>query len=448
MSGAIILNPRDTENLSVVDAPRDGLGVYVWVGLILLIGLVGGLVGWSVTAKLDGAVVVPGTFTVESSRKTVQHLEGGIISELLVGEGDLVRQGQVLLRLDSTIDRANLGVVEGQLDELLARRARLRAESRGIEAIAFPSLLLERRGDPAVEAILAGQEELFFVRRASRAGQAELVQQRIARFREEIAGVQAQRVSSKREIAFVDEELVGLRKLYKKGYATLSRVLSLEREAERIRGEVAGHNASIARARNGIEELKLELAQADRDLREEATAELRLTEPQIASLQERQVAAAQRLKRVEVTAPQDGVVVGLEVNTIGGVIRPGDAILDLVPADEDLVIEARIPTDDVDRIAQGQASRVRLTAFDQSTTPEVTGEVIAVSADSFTDEVSGTRYYNARIRLTDEENWSENGIELVPGMPAEIFIQTGSRTALSYFVKPLTDRLSRTFTDG
>ena len=447
-SRALVLDSHGQDLLPAAETVRDGLGPYVWFGLLVLLGLIGGLAGWSVTAKLDGAVIVPGTFTVESSRKTVQHLEGGVVSQILVGEGDLVRKGQALLRLDSTIDRANLGVVESQLDELLARRARLLAESRDAEALEFPFELLGRRSDPDVVVILAGQKELFVARRSSREAEAALLRQRISRFQEEIAGVQAQRASNRREIAIVEKELDGLRRLFEKGYATITRLLALERAAERIRGEIAEHNASIARARNGIEELKLERIQSARDFREAATAELRQIEPQIATLKERQVAAAQRLERVEVKAPQDGIVVGLQVNTIGGVIRAGDAILDLVPAGEDLVIEARVPTADVDRVAEGQTSRVRLTAFDQATTPEVAGEVIAVSADSFEDESSGARYYNARIRLSDKDRWSKEGIDLVPGMPAEVFIQTGSRTALSYFVKPLTDRLSRTFKDG
>lgn len=448
MSRTLIVSPEPRQTLPVVDANQDGLGPYVWFGMLVLLALIGGLVGWSVTAQLDGAVVVPGTFTVESNRKTVQHLEGGIVSEILVGEGEQVSKGQVLLRLDSTIDRANLGVVQGQLEDLLARRARLRAESRGGAAIAFPQALIDRRGETGIAAILMGQEELFAARRESRESQAAVTRQRMTRFQEEVDGVRAQRSSNRKEIALIEEELVGLRNLYEKGYATLNRVLALERQAERIRGQVAEHNASIARARNGIEEMKLEMVQAERDFREAATSELRQIEPQIASLSERRVAAAQRLERVEVKAPQDGVVVGLQINTIGGVIRPGEAILDLVPADEALVIEARIPTADVDRVARGQASRIRLTAFDQATTPEVGGEVVAVSADSFTDEASGARYYNARIRLEQSAEQATAALDLVPGMPAEIFIQTGSRTALSYFVKPLTDRLSRTFKDG
>ena len=307
---------------------------------------------------------------------------------------------------------------------------------------------MTRQSDPEVVAILDGQRTLFATRQVSRAGTAELNRQRIRRFEEEIAGVRAQRASNRKEIAFIDEELIGLRKLFEKGYATLPRLLALERQAERIRGQVAEHDAAIARARNGIGELKLEQIQAEQNFREAATGELRQIEPQIATLRERRVAAAQRLKRIEVVAPQDGTVVGIQVNTIGGVIAPGEAILDLLPAGEDLVIEARIPTVDVDRVTRGQPSRVRLSAFDQAATPEVPGEVVSVSADSFTDEISGNRYYNARIRLAATAPWPAQNLELVPGMPAEVFIQTGSRTALSYFVKPLTDRLSRAFTEG
>lgn len=448
MSQALILEPQRREALPAVQQSRDGLGAYVWLGLLVLCGLVGGLVAWSLAARLDSAVVVPGLFTVESSRKTVQHLEGGIVSELLVGEGDAVRRGQVLLRLDSTLDRANLGVIESQLDALLAQRARLLAESQGRDSIGFPAALRQRRGEPAVARLLAGERELFTARRDSRSGQAALLRQRIGRFQEEIAGLEAQRASSRKEIALVDQELVGLRSLLERGYATLPRVLSLERQAERIRGQVAEVDTGIARARNGIGELRLELIQAERDEREAVSRELRRIEPQIASLQERQAAAAQRLMRVEVTAPQDGLVVGMQVSTIGGVIQPGETLLELVPLGEDLVIEARIPTDDVDKVALGQPSRIRLSAFDQATTPEIAGEVIAVSADSLTDDRDGSRYYNARIRLAEALEARVGGLELVPGMPAEVFIQTGRRSALSYFVKPLTDRLTRSFNES
>ena len=448
MSRSIVLSPDKGDIAPIAETSSDGLGFYLWGGLLVLFALVAVIGGWAVNARLDGAVVVPGTFTVESSRKTVQHLEGGIVGEILVSEGDTVHAGQPLLRLDTTIDRANLGVVDSQLDELLARRARLLSEIGGSDTVAFPADLLARQAEPAVAAILAGQRKLFAARRASRIGQAGLIRQRITRFEEEIAGLKAQRVSNLKEIALVDRELAGLRDLYEKGYATLPRLLALERQAERIRGDVAEHDAGIARARNGIEELKLELIQADHDRDEDNAAELREIEPQIAALTERRVAAAERLERGVVVAPEDGVVVGMQVNTVGGVLRSGDAILDLVPVGEDLVIEARVPAADVDRVSAGQESRVRLSAFDQATTPEVSGTVIAVSADSFADEVSGARYYNARVRLGDRTGWQAGGIELVPGMPAEVFIQTGSRTALSYFVKPLTDRLSRTFKDG
>lgn len=447
MSTELVLKSGQDALAAGSGAPRDDSRPYVWIGLLLLFGLLGGIVAWSANAQLDGAVIVPGTFTVESNRKTLQHLEGGIVSEILVKDGHRVEAGQVLLRLDGTVDRANSEVIAGQLDELIAWRARLRAERADAASLRFPPELLARQGEAGVAAILAGQADLFAARRAARSGQVALLTQRMDRFAEEIEGLEAQRASSERQIGFVEEELVGLRKLFEKGYARLPRILALEREAERIRGEVAEHAAGIARARNGIDELKLERLQAEREFQERVTTELRSIEPRIAALVEQQVAAEQRLSRVDLRAPRAGVVVGLKVNTIGGVVRPGEAILDLVPEGEPLVIEARVPTADVDKVAQGQASRVRLSAFDQDSTPEISGEVVSVSADSFADEATGLRYYSARIRLNDREPMG--GIpELVPGMPAEVFINTGSRTALSYFVKPFTDRLARTFADG
>ena len=435
------INPR-----AVAVPDRDGSRRYLWFGLLVMLLLVGGLGSWSVLADLSGAVIAPGKVTVESNRKTVQHLEGGIVSEILVRPGDRVRPGQVLLRLDDTIDRANQKAVMSQLDELMARRARLLAESAGTEKIAFPAAFSPRQQEPELRQVMRGQQTLFRARRDARAGRLALLRQRIARFEHEIAGLKAQRHAEERQIALLARELSGLRELHRKGYARLTRILALEREEARIASTVAGRDAEIARARNGIDEIKLQIIQADQDLRESVALEMRDVEAQMAVLKERLVAASERHKRVDIRASQAGTVLALNVHTVGGVVQPGETILEIVPDGDDLVVEARVPVEDVDRVSAGMASTVRLSALDQQATPELSGRVTWVSADSVLDERTNLPHYLARIRVAGAP--SKAGVALVPGMPAEVFIKTGDRSPISYFLKPLTDRLARSFREG
>ena len=436
------------EGQSLALAPKENPRPYLALGLLLVLLLLGGLGAWALSARLDGAVIATGKVAVQSSHKTVQHLEGGIVGELLVKEGDLVERGQLLIRLDDTLDRASHGIVTGQLDGLQARAARLAAERDGAAEIAFPEALLARAAEPNVAKSLAGEEALFQARRATREGAVSLLKQRIARFGEEIAGLAAQGRSKKRQIALLEEELAGLRKLYEKGYAPITRILALERQAEALAGERAAHRADIARAKNGIGETELQLAQAENDHREAVTTELRAVEAEIHGLVERKVAVEARLKRVEIRAAESGRILNMTAKTVGGVIRAGDPILDIVPQGEALVVEAQIPVADIDKVARGLQSVVRLSALDQANTPEVAGVVESVSADRVLDEQSQEPHFLARIRLSAADPRLGGDLELVPGMPAEVFIQTGERQALSYFLKPLTDRLARSFKES
>ena len=420
---------------------RDGSARYRWCGVLVVLLLIGGLGSWSVLADLSGAVIASGKVTVESNRKKVQHLDGGIVSEILVQPGDRVRLGQVLVRLDDTIDRANHRAVMSQRDELMTRRARLRAEGAGAEKIAFPTEFEPRQQEPELRKVMRGEQALFRARRDARAGQTALLKQRIARFEQEIAGLKAQRRAEKRQIALLARELSGFRKLQQKGYARLTRILALEREQARIASTVAGRNAAIARARNGIDEIKLQIIQADRDLSESVATELREVDGRIAVLEERLVAARERFKRVDIRASQTGIVLALNVHTVGGVVQPGETILEIVPEGDDLVVEAQVPIEDGDKISPGMASTIRLSALNQETTPELVGEVTWVSADSVVDELTKAPHYVARIRVAD--NPTAPDVALTPGMPAEVFIKTGDRSPISYFLKPLTDRLAR-----
>ncbi|MCG8559039.1 MAG: HlyD family type I secretion periplasmic adaptor subunit [Hyphomicrobiales bacterium] len=424
----------------------DGSRRYYRSGLLVLLLLVGGLGSWSVLADLSGAVIAPGKVTVESSRKTVQHLDGGIVSAILVRPGDRVEPGQVLVRLDETIDRANHQAVTSQLDELRARRARLLAEGEDAEKISFPAAFAPRQREPELRRAMRGQQTLFRTRREARAGQMALLRQRIARFEQEILGLEAQRRAEERQIALLSKELSSLRKLHRKGHARITRILALEREQARIASTVAGRDAEIARARNGIDEIKLQIIQAGRDLRQEVATELRQVESQIAVLDKRLIAARERYKRVDIRAAQAGTVLSLKVHTVGGVVQPGDTILEIVPDGDDLIVEAQVPVEDVDRISTGMISTVRFSALDPQTTPELSGKVTWVSADSIVDERTDTSHYLARIQVAKDV--AAEDIALVPGMPAEVFINTGERSPISFFLKPLTDRLARSFRES
>ena len=437
-----------TRQAKTVPLSDDSTRPYILTGLAVLIILLGGLAAWATTARIAGAVVAPGTVAVESNRKTVDHLEGGIVGDILVQEGDRVDAGQLLIRLDDTIDRANLVVLVDQLTELQARHARLDSELKGLAEIAFSGDLLVGRSDAKLRDTLEGQRALFAARRAARDGERDLMLQRIGNFQAQITGLDDQAAAKTRQIALIDQELTGVEALHAKGHAPLTRVLALKREASRIAGERAEHLADKASAANQIGEVKLRMIQADHELREAVTAELREVETEIQRLSESRVAATARLARAEIRAPNAGRVLGLQVHTQGGVIRAGAPILDIVPEDDELILQVQVPPADVDRVAVGLVSRIRFTAFDQQTTPEISGRVAQITPDRVVDAQSGLAYYQARIEISDKDMAKLNDVTLVPGMPADVMIQTGDRLAISYLLKPLLDNFARTFKEG
>ena len=429
-------------------APDENARPYIITGLFTVVVLIGGLIAWSTTARIDGAVIAPGTVVVESNRKAVQHLEGGVIGEILVREGDEVEAGQVLIRLDKTIEQSNLTVIVDQVHELKARQARLRAEIDGSDSIAFDADLMALAETSKMNAILNGQTELFEARRATREGQRSILEQRIANFQDQIKGLKEQHAARSRQIQLVRDELKGVEKLNKKGLAPLTRVLELKRQLTQIEAQRAEHTTDIARATNSIGEVKLQLIQVDRDLRETASTELRDIQARKQGLVERQVGAEARLARIEITAPQAGTVLALKAHTVGGVVQAGETIMEIVPGDDKLVLQAQVLPQDVNKVQAGQKSRIRLSAFDQQVTPEVFGTLINISADKLEDRRRSASYYVARIAIDEVELAKLGDVELVPGMPAEIFIQTGERVAISYLLKPLLGNFERAFKDG
>jgi HlyD family secretion protein len=413
--------------------------------LALLAGAIG---GWAATTQLSSAVIAPGTLVVESNVKKVQHLTGGIVGELHVHDGDRVKGGDLLIRLDDTQMRANLEIITKSLDELGARQVRFEAERDDAEAVVFPEDLLLRKDEPALARVITGEKRLFELRRNARDGQKAQLRERIGQLREEIEGLSGQADAKHREIELITKELEGTRTLWRQKLIPFSRLVELERGAARLEGERGQLIATIAQTKGKISETELQILQIDQDLRTEVGKELAEIRAKTTELAERKVAAQDLLKRVDINAPQTGKVHQLAIHTIGGVVTPGETLMLIVPEGDALKIEAHISPNDIDQIRQDQKVVLRFSSFNQRSTPEVVGSVNVISADVSQDQKTGAAYYTVRIDLPVQEIARLHGLKLVPGMPVESFIQTGERTALSYFVKPLTDQFARTFREN
>lgn len=418
---------------------------HLMVGVIASLAMVGGAGAWASVADLAGAVVAPGHFVVDSYVKKVQHPKGGVVGEILVGEGDEVRAGDVLMRLDATQTRANLAIVTKRLNELAARLARLEAERDDLGEIAFPDWLLADGQDPEVAAAIHSETRLFQSRRDAREGQKAQLNQRIAQFEHEIAGLKAQEVAYGEGIAVLDTEIAALNRLREQGIVSDQRLNGLKTQAATFGGERGEKIAFQAQSAGRITETRLQILQIDQDLRTEVGRELREIQGQIGEYVERKVAAEDELKRIDIVAPQSGIVHQLAVHTVGGVISPADPIMLIVPEGDDLALEVQIAPKDVDQIQIGHAALLRMTAFNLRTTPELNGFVSRIAADLTTDERSGQSYYLVRVAIPQAEREKLKSLTLVPGMPAEVMIKTGDRTALSYLVKPLSDQIFRAF---
>ena len=415
----------------------------VLIGAVIVLIFFGFFGFWAFLAPLDSAAIAVGTVGVEGNRRTVQHLEGGIVEEIFVRNGDKVAAGQVLVRLDDTQPRAQLELLRGQRNAALALAARLRAERDGSDSIAFPAELTSQSDDPNVQETMLGQIGIFEARRNAIEGQRRILGQRIAQFREEIDGLRSQIRSADEQLRLINGEVADLQTLFDKGLTPKSRLLSLQRRAAEIEGERGQNRAAIARARQSIGESEIRMVELRTEQVNEVVAELREVEGQLLDLSERYRAAEDVLRRIEITSPIDGFAVDLQVFTSGGVIRPGDRLLDVVPGNEKLVIEARVAPTDIDIVHAGLEAQVRLSAFNQRITPTVDGTVTWVSADRLTDANSGEEYYTARIDLKDQNDPRLNGLTLQPGMPAEVLIRTGERTLIQYLVSPVEQSISR-----
>lgn len=407
------------------------------VALIGLLALSCGV--WASTTPIAGAVIASGTVVVDSNIRKVQHPSGGIVATIPVKNGDRVKAGDVVLKLDDTQARANLGIIASQLVQLTGRRARLEAERDLADSIHFPAEFLKGGGE--AKAIAEGEKRLFTFRRNFKKGQTAQLTERIGQIKEEIKGLTAQRTAKNSEVELMVEELDRLEVLRKKELMATNRILAAQRDLTRLKGEWGALVAQMARAQGQISEMELQIIALDQTMQTEATKELRELEARMAELAERRVAAEDQLKRVVLTAPQDGLVHDLAVHTVGGVVGAGETAMTIVPSQDELSIEARIATSDIDQVHVGQTASLRFPAFNQRTTPEITGTVTRVGADLTRETQTNTVFYIVRIRPENEQA----KLKLLPGMPVEAFIATGERTALTYLVKPISDQFVRAF---
>ena len=438
--------------MSAYGNPRQAVRKLNAVGGAAIFIAVGGFIGWSASTDIAGAVIAPGTVVEQSSTKKVQHLSGGIVKEILVKEGSAVEAGQVLLRLDDTLPRSTLGVVQAQLDLYAARAARLVAERDGAATIAFPPRSADGREPP--ESATAGELRLFLSRHDSRAGQHGRLRERVAQTNEEVRGLLAQQRSKEAEIGYVGEELSSVTQLYDKHLVSLARLKQLQRDQARLGGERGQLVADIAGARRKIAETELQILQLDEDFRTDVLKELRETEAKIAELRERATAAADELAHTDIRAPYAGIVYQLRVHTIGGVIGKAETVMEIAPRADPLIVAAKIAPQDIDQVETGASVRIRIAAGNRRTTPELDGRVDVVSPDvehdppvtaGGADPAVEQRYYTALVKLGGTDAAATGGLQLLPGMPAEVYIRTQDRTPLDYLLKPLREQIAHSF---
>lgn len=423
---------------------RQSIARHMRLAILWTVLFGGTAAAWSIVAPLDEAVVAVGTVTVESSVKKVQHPTGGVIGEILVHEGAHVKSGDLLLRLDETTPRANLGVIINELTSLRLRQARLVAERTGADQLTVPVDIETRSAsDATVKLSIEQERQLHLSRIATGNGQKLQIKERINQLRQEISGMEKQRDATVNQIKLSVDEHDGLRGLEEQGLVHKPRMNSLRRDIARNEGMLGDLTAKIASAQGKITESELQILQLDKDHAAEVTQELRDVETKIGEFNEKRINAEDQLRRVEVRAPISGAVHQLQVHTIGGVVSSSDILMLLVPEADRLIVEARVNPQDIDQVFVGQPTRIRFSAFNQRTTPEVEGRLFRIGSDLVREEHSGHSYFTVAAEVTDAELAKLKNLKLKPGMPAEVFVKTGSRTLASYLVKPMTDQFQR-----
>ena len=421
----------------------------VLVGLVIIAVFFVGLGGWAATAPLAAAALAPGVVSPDGSRRTVQHLEGGIIAELLIEDSSVVESGDPLVVLDELQSQASFDMLRSEIHTLEAIQTRVLAEIAGDEELAFPDALRAAAADPSVADIMHAQRDLFASRTRTMEGRQAILGQRIGQLEAEITGLENHITSQEREMSLIAQEIVGVQRLVDQGLERLPRLLALQRAEAEIQGEMARNAAAIARAEQSIGETELQMMTIETQRLDELNEQLTEIRSQLIELGERLRASEDVLSRTVITAPVSGIVVNMRFHTVGGVIGPGEPILDIVPRDDDMLIDARVSPIDIDVVHQGLTAQVVLSAYKQRNLPRIDGTVRTVSADSLLDEVTGQPYFLARVEVPHEQlQGLDEDISLSPGMPAEVMIMTGERTALDYILEPFVDTLRRSFREN
>lgn len=408
---------------------------FVLIGILLM-----GMLSLATVAQIGGAVIASGEVAVASSVKTITHPTGGILTSMAVREGDHVAQGQILMRFDTGVSRIGSESASTGLEQLLARRARLESEQLGASALHFPAQLTQSDA-PDIQQIMRRETELFRLRRAQRDGASDLLTERVRQYDEQIRGLQAQIIAIEEQLELIEPELAGLRRLYERQLVTINRLNQMERTAVQFRGSKAALQSNIAEVRARISETREQIANLSIVQRSEAAGELATVSAQLNEQQVRLASASEAYQRSVIRAPQSGTVDRIAFTTVGSAVPANQPILELVPDRDDLVIEGRVRPQDIDRLHVDQDARITFSGLNRQTTPDVAGKVTFISPDIARDDRNGLPYYRIRVRLNPKSRGSAQAIRLRPGMPAEIFVQTGDRSVLSFLIKPLIDQI-------
>ena len=416
------------------------------VGFGSLAVLIFGVGAWSVTANIAGAIVAPGRVEVEENRQVVQHLDGGVVSEILVDDGDLVQAGNVLIRFDETLLKSDLKIIEDQLYEMIARRGRLSAERDGLPNITFDEeLLAAAEGSEDIAGLIAGQASLFDARSRTQSEEIAQLRERQTQIGLQIEGTQAQLAAVTTQLELMSQELADQQELLKQGLTQAGKVLALQREQAGMQGSIGELTAAIAESRGRIAEIEIEVLKQGSTVREEAGTTLRDLQTRENELRQRAVGLHETLDRLDLRAPVSGIVYEMKVHAVRSVVRPAEPVLYIVPQDVPWIITSRIDPVMIDNVTVGQDAKLTFAAFDSRTTPQLFGSVTKVSADSITDERTGQSYYSAEIMPKPGELEKLGELQVLPGMPVTAFIQTGERTAFSYLLKPFVDYFIKAF---
>ena len=410
--------------------------------IFLTFGVAG---GWAAIAKVDRAVVATGYVSIETNHKTVQHFEGGIIREILIKEGDVVKEGQVLVRMEKIQAQANSDLLNNQLYSYLALEARLLAERDDQPAIIWPAEFNSKEKDPQISKLMLDEVGQFNERRSSLNGQIKILESKAGQLKTEIEGIQIEKDSSEKQVKYINEELVALRKLLAKQLVPTQRVFAMERERTRLEGLIGKAISNVAKAQGAISEMGIQISQLQQKFKEDVATALLDVRQKIGDYRQRSIVAQDVLRRVEVTSPRSGTVQNLKVWTLGQVVRAGEPLLDIVPLDERLIVQAQFSPADIDIVHQGQKAEIRFPAFHSRTMPLMMGQLESVSRDRLMDEATKQPYYLGIVSINKVDVPDEYRSRLRPGMPAEVIVASGERTVLTYLVSPLSSTIRKTF---